>query len=252
MKIRAISKKYPRNAACPCNSGLKYKQCCIDKGFKWELLDNGEVAKVVPHPPGINSKSMLEAQLIRFKTKFGRHPNANDPIFFDPDENVPTQFSEEKVFKMISEGLRAAGVNSDLIYAAEKTGMMVSEANYDQWSDSDIQEWNDAINEYHVKRALEKEDYVHEEARLLKRLYRIAQADDPSLTHNTLAKRMNITQGSVSHFLNGRVRIPLERGVQFAKLLGANISDFSPRLERRLKEYAESSQWFSEKSVGSY
>ncbi len=36
IKVKQMSRKLGRNAKCPCLSGLKYKQCCLKKGFIFE------------------------------------------------------------------------------------------------------------------------------------------------------------------------------------------------------------------------
>ncbi len=38
----------------------------------------------------------IRQQLRMFKKKFGREPGPNDPLFFDPDFDVPIRLSEEK------------------------------------------------------------------------------------------------------------------------------------------------------------
>lgn len=53
---------------------------------------------------------------------------------------------------------------------------------------------------------------------------------DLNLTHEKLADAMGVKQGSISHFLNGRIPIPLMRAQQFAEILGIEISSFSERL----------------------
>jgi hypothetical protein len=41
-----------------------------------------------------------------------------------------------------------AGIRPEIIYAMKKTGRMVTEANRRLLADEDLQEWQDAINEY--------------------------------------------------------------------------------------------------------
>ena len=68
-----------------------------------------------------------------------------------------------------------------------------------------------------------------DESVALKAIYE-RKAHELNLTQVKLAKEMDITQGSVGHFLNGVNPIPIERARQFAELLDCEISDFSPRL----------------------
>ena len=68
-----------------------------------------------------------------------------------------------------------------------------------------------------------------EESARLKAIYRDC-ARRLNLTHEKIASKMKIEQGSVSHFLNGRNPIPLNRAREFAEIMECEIADFSPRL----------------------
>jgi len=46
-----------------------------------------------------------------FIEKFGREPGPKDPIFFDPDCDVPTPLSEAKLKRGLIEAARKAGLN---------------------------------------------------------------------------------------------------------------------------------------------
>ena len=46
-----------------------------------------------------------------FKEKFGREPGPKDPIFFDPDCDVPTPLSEAKLKRGLIEAARKAGLD---------------------------------------------------------------------------------------------------------------------------------------------
>ena len=48
----------------------------------------------------------------------------------------------------MTELMRAAGLPDAYRYAWQQTGMLVTEMNYDQWSDEDLAEWADAIERY--------------------------------------------------------------------------------------------------------
>ena len=59
-------------------------------------------------------KELYEAitgQLKSFKEKFGREPGPDDPLFFDPDYDVPTPLTEAKVKRELVEGARKAGLD---------------------------------------------------------------------------------------------------------------------------------------------
>jgi hypothetical protein len=83
----------------------------------------------------------------RFIDKFGREPGPNDPVFFDPDADTPQQITEEKLGRMMNEALSAAGIDPALVYAYNKTGLLVSEDNLHLLSDEDLAEWQQAVDE---------------------------------------------------------------------------------------------------------
>lgn len=123
-----------RNEPCSCGSGKKYKKCC------------GKNVKEFPIGP--QTKEALERQLEKFREKFGREPGPGDPVFFDPEANEPIPIAEETLTEGLADAMKKAGLPPHFIYAWQKTGMLVTEQNYSQWSKKDLKEWDDAINEY--------------------------------------------------------------------------------------------------------
>lgn len=146
MSLTPIQKKVPRNQLCPCGSKRKYKYCCIGKDFEYELTETGSIIQSSP----INEETaeVLQAQRLKFTEKFGREPGPKDPIFFDPDYDTPVTFTEEKATSEIIEAMRAANVRPELIYAFEKTGLILVEGRENMYPEKDIKEYNDAISEY--------------------------------------------------------------------------------------------------------
>lgn len=67
------------------------------------------------------------------------------------------------------------------------------------------------------------------EAKKLKKLYRLVEAER-GLSHPKLAEMMNTDRSQISHMMNGRNPINLQRGVQFCRAIGCELEDFSPRL----------------------
>jgi len=53
----------------------------------------------------------MEQQMKSFKEKFGREMGPDDPIFFDPDSDVPTPITEAKLKKELIEAARKAGLD---------------------------------------------------------------------------------------------------------------------------------------------
>ena len=53
----------------------------------------------------------MEQQMKSFKEKFGREMGPDDPIFFDPDCDVPTPITAAKLKKELIEAARKAGLD---------------------------------------------------------------------------------------------------------------------------------------------
>jgi integrase len=83
----------------------------------------------------------------RFIDKFGREPGPSDPLFFDPDTDTPQQITEEKLNRLMNEAFSAAGIDPVLVYAYNKTGLLVSEDNLHLLGDEDLAEWQQAVDE---------------------------------------------------------------------------------------------------------
>ena len=139
-----MAKKIGPNKPCPCGSGRKYKNCCRDKGFEWVEDDAGEIARRLPIDPML--KELLDIQLEKFREQFGRDPGPDDKIFFDAP---PVEHAEFELVKIMKQN----GIDGALIYAFEKTGLLVTEENRDLIPEQDLAEWEQAIEEYEEKMA---------------------------------------------------------------------------------------------------
>lgn len=89
---------------------------------------------------------VLEEQLKDFREHFGRDPLPGEPVFFDPDFDVPTPISEEKMAKMTMEAMAQADLPPEIAYAFKKTGMILL-ADY-EYPPEAVAEYNAAIDEY--------------------------------------------------------------------------------------------------------
>lgn len=137
-------KPFPRNERCPCGSGEKYKRCCFTKGFHYYVVEaSGEVFRSLP--VSSEARSVLEPALAKqrekFISKFGREPGPDDRIFFDLDEDA--------LHESTVQAMRAAGIRPALIYAHERTGLIVTSQNRHLISATDLDEWEDAVAEYY-------------------------------------------------------------------------------------------------------
>ena len=89
-----------------------------------------------------------------FREQFGREPGPDDPLFFEPRVAVPQFLSDEffdEVWKSLLQAAGDSGIDPTIVYAMNKTGRIVTEANLEFLNDSDLQEWNDAVDEYNRK-----------------------------------------------------------------------------------------------------
>ena len=89
----------------------------------------------------------LKQQRQLFREKFGREPDRDDPLFFDPDADTPKEIGGEKIDKMMIEAMVKAGFDPSYIYAFKKTGLLVTRDNWDKLSRKDQAEWIAAISD---------------------------------------------------------------------------------------------------------
>jgi hypothetical protein len=93
-------------------------------------------------------REALDAQLERFRQKFGRDPGPDDPVFFDPDAAEPRALDDATVAAQMVAAMTQAGVAPAIIHAYRRTGRIVTLDNVTQLSDDDLAEWQAAIEEY--------------------------------------------------------------------------------------------------------
>lgn len=76
-----------------------------------------------------------------------------------------------------------------------------------------------------------------EDSKRLKALYS-AKRSELGLTQDRIAAELGegVTQGAVSHFMNGRTALSLRAATVFAKALQVPVSEFSPKLAEQLYE----------------
>ncbi len=130
------------NAACPCGSDKEYGDCCHGKEFDYLVDDEGNIFKSIPMTDEL--AEVIEEQKREFTKKYGREPGPGDNLFF----NMPPL---EHAEHFMVEAMKQAGLDPAIIYAFEKTGLMVTEANEHLISDVDLEEWDEAITEYKME-----------------------------------------------------------------------------------------------------
>ena len=89
---------------------------------------------------------MIEEQKRKFQKEQGRDVGPNDKLFFD----APPL---EHVEHYMVEAMKKAGLHPALIYAFEKTGLLVTEENQHLLPEKDLAEWEAAIDEYEARQA---------------------------------------------------------------------------------------------------
>jgi len=62
-------------------------------------------------------RQAIERQLAAFREKFGRDPNDDDPIFFDPDTADPLPLSDEKDERTMIDAMAEVGISQAMIFA---------------------------------------------------------------------------------------------------------------------------------------
>jgi hypothetical protein len=121
---------------------------------QWKSRSNrpleAEAKKTIPIDHATAEAIAQQKQL--FRQKFGREPEPEDPLFFDPDSTVPEFLSvesQEKTWRALVQVAGESGMDPALVYGMNKTGRIVTEQNMWFLTDADIQEWNDAVDEFH-------------------------------------------------------------------------------------------------------
>ena len=92
--------------------------------------------------------AIIEDQLQKFREKFGREPGPKDPIFFNPDSLTPEPFPLEAYLEESTAAMVEAGMRPEIIYAHRKTGLIVTQENYEKLPKSALVEWEAAVEEY--------------------------------------------------------------------------------------------------------
>ena len=97
----------------------------------------------------------MQASVIRrlrkaFIRKFGRDPGPADPVFFDPDApgREPVQMTEAQMRKMIVREMERADVPAHIIYAFNRTGLVLVEELRHTYPPSIAAEYDAAIAEF--------------------------------------------------------------------------------------------------------
>lgn len=90
----------------------------------------------------------LQQQL--FRAVFGREPARGDPTFWDTEREAEGVFPVryEKHRQAVQSAAVRAGVRPEIAYAMRKTGMVLTRHNQHLFTDEELEEWQDAVEEY--------------------------------------------------------------------------------------------------------
>ena len=128
-----------RNAPCPCGSRKKFKNCCLRKQNQSQ---NREMEPIPDQtrPMSDELANLLQQHLDDRRKETGYPPAAEDMLF--------KNLLGEHVEHSIVEAMQAAGIDPALVFAFEKTGLLVSEDNLALLSERDLSQWTEAVDEY--------------------------------------------------------------------------------------------------------
>jgi hypothetical protein len=92
-------------------------------------------------------RRVLSSEQEAFKEKFGREWQPGDPIFFDPESDVPKPYPIDEARRILIEVMQMAKTPPEFIYAFKKTDMLLLVEDIEVPAER-RKEWNDAIAEY--------------------------------------------------------------------------------------------------------
>jgi integrase len=127
-------------------------QTRVKKERKRSYTTNEDGSRSIPLSP--EAAEIFKEQERKFREKFGRAPGPDDPIFFDESADTPRFDGQKKIdehTQAMTDAMTLAGTPPHLIYAFRKTGRIVSERNMQFLTDEELQEWNDAVDEFYEK-----------------------------------------------------------------------------------------------------
>src|SRR5215472_4686789 len=116
------------------------------RGRRTKHRSNPTKSRTFPLPPP--AVEIARQQIEAFRKKFGRDPGPGDPLFFDPDKDVPTRLDLRKTDDEIVKALRAAGAPPEVAYAYKKTGLLGDAGMVDNWPADRRKEWENAVDDY--------------------------------------------------------------------------------------------------------
>ena len=121
-----------RNERCPCDSGRKYKVCCLPKDIQWGRDADGTLRERIP----VDERLMSVVSALKAR----RSANGGEPIFGDVDPMALHRY----MLDLAIEG----GAHPAHLYAIERTERFLTEVGTKHLPDVHVAEWLECVNEY--------------------------------------------------------------------------------------------------------
>src|SRR5262245_51381252 len=102
--------------------------------------------RVARLPP--EARAIIERQRVRFRAKFGRDPNGDEPVFFDAAIEESGPADPDAMLAELIAAMKKAKISSAKIQAVRRNGRVVSRNNWRFLSHEDRVAWQAALNEY--------------------------------------------------------------------------------------------------------
>ena len=98
-------------------------------------------------PLALEAVAALKDLREAFIRKFGRPPGRDDPVYFDPDADIPRPMPLDRTHRETRKLFIASGAPPEIIYAFEKAGRIVTEQNKRFLTQAELLEWDEAVRE---------------------------------------------------------------------------------------------------------
>ena len=120
--------------------GIALRQLAFELGYPQVVTRDSKAVRIGP-----DGKAALDAQVRAFERKFGRPPDPDDPIFFDPDADEPQPIPLVGLEQAGTHMLTAAGTCDAWIYAYQHTDGLLPRPDGTFNSDKDRRDWDTAV-----------------------------------------------------------------------------------------------------------
>lgn len=144
-------RKYPKDKDCPCGSGKKYSECCIDRDFQWVINKEDFVSRII----NLSNfpKQLLEGQRAE-QERVSRGVDLENDLVFPELQNISDKEYKYMVIKMMEQ----INVPKSYIYAYERTDVSTIPGCEKKLMKCDYIKWKEAVDEYEQKNGVEEEN----------------------------------------------------------------------------------------------